>query len=72
MLASHRGPDNRLLDRVRQALRARHMSYRTEEAYVAWIRRFIFFHDKRHPERWAAEKLSRVTNRKGHRSDDVR
>ena len=33
----------RLLDRVRQALRARHMSRRTEEAYVAWIRRYIFF-----------------------------
>jgi Phage integrase, N-terminal SAM-like domain len=32
----------RLLDRVRQALRARHMSRRTEEAYVAWIRRYIF------------------------------
>jgi len=36
-------PKPRLLDRVRQALRARHMSRRTEEAYVAWIRRFIFF-----------------------------
>ena len=33
-------PKPRLLDRVRQALRARHMSRRTEEAYVAWIRRF--------------------------------
>jgi site-specific recombinase XerD len=34
---------------VRQALRARHYSRRTEEAYVAWIKRFIFFHGKRHP-----------------------
>ncbi len=42
-------PKPRLLKRVRQALQARHMSRRTEEAYVAWIRRFIFFHGKRHP-----------------------
>ena len=38
----------RLLDRVRAALRARHYSTRTEEAYVAWIRRYILFHAKRH------------------------
>ena len=40
----------RLLDRVRAGLRARHYSSRTEKAYVAWIRRFILFHNKRHPE----------------------
>ena len=39
----------RLLDRVRQPIRARHYSLRTEEAYVGWIRRYIFFHNKRHP-----------------------
>ena len=39
----------RLLDRVRNAIRARHYSLRTEEAYVGWIRRYILFHDKRHP-----------------------
>jgi len=39
----------RLLDAVRIALRTRHDSARTEKAYVAWIRRFILFHDKRHP-----------------------
>jgi hypothetical protein len=37
------GP-RRLLDRVRDALRARHYSRRTEKAYVAWIRRYILFH----------------------------
>lgn len=42
-------PEPRLLDRVREAIRARHYSRRTEKAYVAWIRRDIFFHDKRHP-----------------------
>ena len=40
----------RLMDRVRFALRARHYSPRTEKAYTAWIRRFIFFHDRRHPD----------------------
>ena len=42
-------PPPRLLDRVRATLRARHYSRRTEKAYLAWIRRFIFFHGKRHP-----------------------
>jgi integron integrase len=40
----------RLLDRVRAGLRARHYSPRTEKAYVGWIRRFILFHSKRHPD----------------------
>jgi hypothetical protein len=40
----------RLLDRVRWHLRVKHYSIRTEEAYVDWIRRYILFHSKRHPE----------------------
>lgn len=43
------GPKPKLLDQVRQAIRTRHYSYRTEKAYVHWIKRFIFFHNKRHP-----------------------
>ena len=39
----------KLLDRVRSAIRLRHYSPRTEEAYVCWIRRFVVFHNKRHP-----------------------
>ena len=39
----------RLLDTVRDAVRTRHYSPRTEKAYVGWIRRFVFFHAKRHP-----------------------
>ena len=42
-------PPPRLLDRVREAIRVRHYSIRTEEAYVDWVRRFILFHGKRHP-----------------------
>lgn len=40
----------RLLDRVRIAVRARHYSLRTEEAYVAWVKRFVLFHGKSHPQ----------------------
>ena len=40
----------KLLDQVREAIRIKHYSYRTEESYVAWIRRFILFHNKRHPQ----------------------
>jgi hypothetical protein len=39
----------RLLDQVREKLRYRHYSLRTERAYMDWIRRFILFHQKRHP-----------------------
>jgi site-specific recombinase XerD len=39
----------KLLDVVRDKIRAKHYSYRTEQQYIAWIRRFILYHDKRHP-----------------------
>ncbi|MGQ9585800.1 MAG: integron integrase [Anaerolineae bacterium] len=39
----------KLLDQVRDALRLKHYAYRTEQAYVAWIKRYILFYDKRHP-----------------------
>ena len=42
-------PKPRLLDRVRAGLRLRHYSRRMQEAYVAWIRRYILPHGKRHP-----------------------
>ncbi len=40
----------RLLDQVRNAIRAKHYSIRTEESYTQWIKRFILFHNKRHPK----------------------
>ena len=48
----------RLLDRVRDAIRARHYSLRTEEAYVGWIRRYILFHGKRHPDEMAEREIN--------------
>jgi len=48
----------RLIPTIRAALRARHYSRRTEEAYVGWIRRYIFFHNKRHPASMSAEEVN--------------
>jgi integron integrase len=39
----------RLLEQVRQAIRVRHYSYRTEQSYIHWIKRFIYFNELRHP-----------------------
>jgi integron integrase len=49
----------KLLDLVRQRIRAKHYSYRTEEQYVAWIRRFILFNEKRHPAEMSGPEVSR-------------
>ena len=39
----------RLMDQVRERLRVKHYSIRTEQVYMDWIKRFILFHGKRHP-----------------------
>jgi hypothetical protein len=39
----------KLLDNVRETIRLKHLSHRTEESYVQWIKRFVLFHNKRHP-----------------------
>jgi integrase len=51
-------PRPRLLDRVRAAARLRHYSPRTEKAYVAWARRYVLFHGKRHPAQMGAAELT--------------
>jgi integron integrase len=43
-------PPKKLLDQVRDALRLKHYSIHTEESYLAWIKRYILFHHKRHPQ----------------------
>jgi hypothetical protein len=40
----------KLLDQVRDKIRVKHYSIRTETQYIQWIKRFIFFHGKRHPK----------------------
>ncbi len=62
--SSHSEPPRRpkLLEQVRDAIRLRHYSYRTEQTYVHWIRRFIFFHGKRHPAAMAEAEVTAFLN----------
>ena len=48
----------KLLDQVRDAIRVRHYSIRTEKAYVDWCRRYILFHNKRHPAEMGESEVS--------------
>ena len=48
----------RLLERVRDAIRVRHMSLRTEKAYLHWVRRYILFHGKRHPQEMGEAEIN--------------
>ncbi|MCH7475546.1 MAG: phage integrase N-terminal SAM-like domain-containing protein, partial [Gemmatimonadetes bacterium] len=47
-----------LLMRLRQAIRQRHYSRRTEETYVGWVKRFVAFHGRRHPAELGAAEVS--------------
>lgn len=47
----------KLLDQVRDHIRLKHYSYRTEQTYIYWIRRYILFHDKQHPSEMGAREL---------------
>ena len=48
----------RLLDQMREVLRLHHYSIRTEEVYLAWVKRFILFHNKRHPAEMGQKEIS--------------
>jgi integron integrase len=48
----------KLLDQVREAIRLKHYSYRTEQTYLGWIRRYILFHNKRHPKDMGAAEVA--------------
>lgn len=48
----------KLLDRLRTDLRTRHDSIRTEQVYVDWVRRFVLFHNKRHPVEMGAAEVA--------------
>ena len=57
----HSLPSNgkpKLLEQVKQAIRIRHYSDRTEKAYVHWVKRYIFFHNKRHPQEMAEAQIA--------------
>jgi len=47
----------KLLEQYRERLRVKHYSLRTEDAYLHWVRRFIYFHAKRHPKEMAGPEV---------------
>jgi site-specific recombinase XerD len=49
----------RLLDQVRDVICTKHYSIKTERSYVDWIKRFILFHNKRHPKDMGADEITR-------------
>jgi hypothetical protein len=51
-------PQPRLLDQMREALRSRHYSPRTEQSYCRWVRRFVLFHEVRHPAEMAEPEIN--------------
>ena len=50
-------PKGKLLDQVRDAIPLKHYSYKTEQSYGAWIRRYILFHNKRQPQEMGTEDV---------------
>ena len=46
-----------LMDEIQKTFRLHHYSYRTEESYIKWIKRFILFHKKRHPREMGADQI---------------
>jgi integron integrase len=47
----------KLLDQVREQIRVRHYSMKTEKSYISWIKRYIFFHHKKHPIEMGKEEI---------------
>src|SRR6266404_9964972 len=56
-LSPAEGKPKRLLDQVRDVIRRKHYSLRTEQSYTDWIRRFILYHKKRHPRDMAEAEV---------------
>jgi integron integrase len=54
--------NKRLLDRVRDRIRAKHYSIRTEDAYLQWMRQYILFHGKRHPSELGCKEIEAFLN----------
>lgn len=52
------GSKPKLMDQLREALRSRHYSRRTEQTYRHWVKRFIYFHKVRHPAEMAEPEIN--------------
>jgi len=62
MTVSPQKNNPKLLDQVRAAMRTKHYSFRTEESYVSWIKRFVKFHGLRHPEEMGETEIQQFLN----------
>ncbi|GAB4227049.1 MAG: hypothetical protein Kow0049_06830 [Stanieria sp.] len=50
-------PTKKLLEQVSDVIRLKHYSYKTEKSYVNWIKRYILFHNKRHPREMSGREI---------------
>jgi site-specific recombinase XerD len=50
-------PKPKLLDQIRSVIRFKHFSIRTEDSFIHWIKRFILFHNKRHPLEMSEQEI---------------
>ena len=53
---------SRLLLSLQEAIRVRHYSYRTEQTYLSWAKRFILFHNKQHPRKMGGKEVQQFLN----------
>jgi len=49
----------KLMDQIKAAIRTKHYSLKTEKSYMQWVRRYIYFHNKRHPNEMGALEVQR-------------
>ncbi|MDA3941545.1 MAG: phage integrase N-terminal SAM-like domain-containing protein [Spirochaetia bacterium] len=49
----------KLLDQMKNVMRSKHYSFQTEKSYLQWARRYIYFHNKRHPDEMGALDIQR-------------
>lgn len=50
-------PPKKLLEQVRDVIRLKHYFYQTEKSYINWIKRYILFHKKRHPQKMGGKEI---------------
>lgn len=64
-------PKLKFLPQCRELMRYKQFSIRTEETYIQWIKRFIFFHQKRHPKEMGPAEVRQFLTHLAHREMDV-
>ena len=61
----------KLLDLVHDTMRRKHYAIRTEQAYISWIRRFVLYHDKRHPKDMGTPEIEAYLTHRFESSSDL-